>query len=596
MEVSSLNSTFHFLCPRDKNHKFEAKERLIKHLKNCKLLKGDGEFFSCKYETYHLFVSLKDKEEHEKCCPVRMKLKTIGDNVITNNSLFKVTNPGFDPSFVPKKVSTGYYNQNKERLEREEQTIKTNKSKVRVNVADVKKDLMVDGDAIILYGRSEEFYLRMIIQQINQELLSTINADFSSTKVSSLTSNWLDLAAETKTTQINQILTSSLVGYVAFPLSSISSGSQASKLRDSLCRGERIIGLKDRGENEYFLIGEDVRHYILSLYGEGGGEGHYKLSAEDLNGIKKEGGNFFNIFSSSLKKPQEDSEGKPLAVGDKRHSGEMVGKGKIALIYLVKSELYRKVAEKCLEERKAREVIDYHDLEARKSEERKKAAKDEYDRLYNKCQILERTNEGLKAEVSNLSIKVFQEADSSSQVNVIRTTQEISNLKSQIVEQQTNFSEELKVIKDQKMADYMRILIEDLTKLNDKIIHYKNNILAYQENIGKVDAFNSDTQKMMENYKISTEDYKRQIEGCKDLLSKEKEVNSNANKDQKKGVILKKELSCHLCKSSYVSMVTKPCNHCLLCWSCFHAFVQNNLRNCLICDQRVDFCFKIKYI
>lgn len=596
MECSSLNTTFHFLCPRDKNHKFEAKDRLIRHLKNCKLLKADQEFFSCKYETYHLFATLKDKDEHEKFCPVKTRVKQTGETASYSTSLFKVKNPGFDPSFVPKKVSTGYYNENKERLEREEQIIKTNKSKIRVNVADTRKDLIIDDDSVNLFGRSEEGFFRMLIQQIDNNLMTNINADFGSTRIASLISIPLNQNTDLRSSPINQILTSNLVGYVAFPLSSISSGSQACLLRDSLCRGERLFRLKDQKENEYFLIGEDVRHLVLSYFGEGNGEGHTKIKPEQFNSVKGEGDNIFSLLKLSELKAEKSADGSLIEVGDKRHSGEMVGKGKIALIYLVKSEIYKKVAEKNLEERKIRETIDFHELEARKADEKRKTAKDEFDRLLYKCQMLERTNEGLKAEVSNLGLKVLQESDSSSQVNVIRTTQEISNLKSQIVEQQNSFSEELKVIKDQKMADYMKILIEDLTKLNDKIIHYKNNILAYQENIAKVDVFNQDTQQLIENYKITTEDYKRQIEGCKDLLSKEKEVNLNSNKDQKKGVILKKELSCHLCKSSYVSMVTKPCNHCLLCWSCFHAFVQNNLRCCLICDERVDFCFKIKYI
>lgn len=590
MEASSLTTTFHFLCPREKNHKFEAKDRLIKHLSNCKLLKGDAEFYSCRYETYHLFVSIKDKEEHEKHCPTRMKSKDPSP-AAGSSSLFKVSNPGFDPSFVPKRVSTGYYVQNRERLEREEQQIKNNKSKVRVNVADMKRDFVGDNDTIILYGRVDDGYIRMMLQQTNQELMATINADFGTTTILSMRSVVLDFAADVKNGPIGQIVSSSFVGFIAFPLSSISSGSVANKLRDSLCFGHCVMGVKDRRENEYFLVGEDVRQELLSKFGS---PSLNKIHPEDTSGVKAEA----SPQSQGWLQKSGDSglDLKPVPVGDKRHSGEQVGKGKIALVYLLKSDYYRRVADKSLEERKARDVCDLKELEARKAEERRRISQEEHDRLANRCVILERTNEGLKAEINNLSMRVLQEDDSSAHVNVIRTTQEISNLKSQIMDQQANFTEELKMLKDQKMGDYMRILIEDLTKLNDKIIHYKNNILAYQENIGKVDAYNQDTQKMVDNYKQMNDDYRRQIEGCRDLLSKEKDVVPASNKEQKKGVILKKELSCHMCKSSYVSMVTKPCNHCLLCWSCFHAFVQNNLRNCLVCDERVDFCFKIKYI
>jgi hypothetical protein len=595
MEASSLNSTFHFLCPREKNHKFESKDRLIKHLSNCKLLKGDVEFYSCKYETYHLFVSLKDKEEHEKHCPTRSKIKDSNPAPPLSGSLFKVANPGFDPTFIPKKVQTGYFSQNRERLEREEQMIKTNKSKVRVNVADVKKD-QVDGDSIILFCRDEDSYLRMVVQQTNQELLTKINADFGTTFIFNLHSIPLDLGIEATKGYLNQILTSTFVGFVALPLSSLSSGTIANKLRDLICEGRKIVGIKDRRENEYLLIGEDIRQEIFSKYAAKGELLAHGSNSDVKSMLKSESNE--NIFAlSSTKSQGEEQLGlKPIPVGDKRHSGEMIGKGKISLIYLVKSDYYRKVAEKSLEERKTREATDLKELDARKAEEKRKLAQDEHDRLTNKCLILERTNEGLRAEIGTLGVRLLQDDDSSAHVNVIKTNQEIANLKSQIMEQQTNFTEELKVIKDQKMADYMRILIDDLTKLNDKIIHYKNNILAYQENIGKVDTYNQDTQKMIDNYRVTTDDYRRQIEGCRDLLSKEKDIAQATNKEQKKAVILKKELSCHICKSSYVSMVTKPCNHCLLCWSCFHAFVQNNLRNCLACDEKVDFCFKIKYI
>lgn len=599
MEASSLTCTFHYLCPREKNHKFETKERLIKHLSNCKLLKADIDFFSCKYDIYHLFVSVRDKEEHEKKCPSWRKLVDTRENQTAHTQFFKISNPGYDPSFVPKKVMTGYYTQNRERLEREELMIKTNKSKVRVNVADMKKD-HADGDFITLYGRDKDGFLRMLLEPNESELLASIDADFSPTNILSLQPQedfWLEKQCND---QSSQLATSSLVGYITFPISSVASGSLVDRLRNEICEGQRFLSFKDNKENQYVIVGEEIRQLAMerlkNLGSEISSSGGYRESRFDPQGSKGEPraeGYKFDI------KNQDETGGcgsKPLVVGDKRHSGEIVGKGKMALIYLLKSDYYKKVADKSLEMRREKEKSDLKESESRRVQDKLKELKAEESNLVFKCQALGRTRDGLQGELKALSIKMLQEEDSSTQINYLRTNQEIGNLKNTIMEKQSNFTEELKMIKDQKLADYMRMLIDDLTKLNDKIIHHKNNIMAYQENIGKVEAYNQDTKKMIDSYKTTTDDYTKQAEVCNDLLSKEKDVTQTTTKDQKKGVIIKKEMSCHLCKSSYVSMVTKPCNHCILCWSCFHAFVQNGLKNCLICEENVEYCFKVNYI
>lgn len=90
-----------FLCPKDKNHKLESKDRLIWHLNNCKLVKNIPEFYSCRYETYHLFATQQEKEKHELECKSAHKLKNMP--IIQN---FKIANPGYDKDFKPKPVDT----------------------------------------------------------------------------------------------------------------------------------------------------------------------------------------------------------------------------------------------------------------------------------------------------------------------------------------------------------------------------------------------------------------------------------------------------------------------------------------------------------
>jgi len=571
----------------------------MKHLSNCKLLKGDIDFYSCKYEIYHLFISVRDKEEHEKKCPSRRKLAESAANNSISNQLFKITNPGYDPSFVPKKVMTGYYTQNRERLEREEQLIKANKSKVRINVADVKKD-HADSDFIVLYGREKDGYLRMLLEPTDSELLVSIGADFCSTSILNLQpqeDTWLQEATKDN---FSQFATSSLVGYITFPISSLTSGALVNSLREEICQGKKLLSFKDRRENQYVIIGEEIRQNALERLKnhpqELSSSKSVKVTKEGLSFGKEEPGAHFDTNLSQTSGKKEEPIKKTLPVGDKRHSGEVVGTGKMALIYLLKSDYYKKVAEKSLEMRREKEICELREAENRKIQDKLRDSKKEETILENKVQALGRTTEGLRGELRAINIKILQEDDTGSQINFLRTNQDITNLKNQIVQKQTGFTEELKMIKDQKLADYMRMLIEDLTKLNDKIIHHKNNIMAYQENIGKVEAYNQDTKKMIDSYKSTIDEYVGSIEGCNDLLSKEKDPIQTTSKDQKKGVIIKKEMSCHLCKSTYVSMVTKPCNHCILCWSCFHAFVQNGLKNCLICEERVEYCFKVNYI
>ena len=571
----------------------------MKHLSNCKLLKADVDFYSCKYEIYHLFVSVQDKEEHERKCPSRRKLAENSGNLTTSNQLFKVTNPGYDSSFVPKKVMTGYYSQNKERLEREEQLIKTNKSKVRFNVADMKKD-QPDSDFIILYGREKDGFLRMLLEPADKDLLISIGTDFCHTTILNLQSQEQPWLENSTIDDISRFATSSLVGYISFPISSVASGSLVDRLRNEICQGKKLLSFKDRKENQYVIIGEEIRQMVIEKFKNKSKEtGHSWEGAGSeggLSGSKRESlHSGMNSVGQSLGKNEEYGN-KPLPVGDKRHSGEIVGVGKMALIYLLKSDYYKKVGEKSLEMRKEKERSEINEVESKRSQDKLKVLKPEELILTNKLQSLSRTTEGMRGELNSLNIKILQEGDSSTQINYLRINQDITNTKNQIMEKQVSFTDELKMIKDQKLADYMRLLIDDLTKLNDKIIHHKNNIMAYQENISKVEAYNNDTKKMIDSYKTTNDDYIRQIEVGNDLLSKEKDITQPTSKDKKKGVIIKKEMNCYLCKSSYVSMVTKPCNHCILCWSCFHAFVQNGLKNCLLCEERVEYCFKVNYI
>src|SRR3990167_659077 len=91
-----------FICPKEKNHKCEGRERFIRHLWNCKGLKCYPEFYSCKYESMHVFITSEEKILHEQECPLQAKYK--GPNATMDESSLvpnmKVRNPGNDLSFV----------------------------------------------------------------------------------------------------------------------------------------------------------------------------------------------------------------------------------------------------------------------------------------------------------------------------------------------------------------------------------------------------------------------------------------------------------------------------------------------------------------
>ena len=527
----------HFICPKEKNHKFDTKERLIKHLSNCKLLKGIPEFLSCKYETYHLFATPFEKEEHEKKCHLKNRLK--GEEPPVSN--FKIKNPGFDPSFQPKKIDTSFYNVNKERLLREEQEIKAEKAKVRVNIADVAKKNeaveLLDEGKVTFSAALDTGFLKMSIRILDIPKFQLLNADFSRQTIFRLT-NYSDaeFLAKLHADEVD------IIGDLYIHSDSSTFKQQLNTFKHQVLYENRILQLKDKKENIFVVVG-----------------------------------------ISRLKRCDKLVESDTTL----KHTS-------ILVLFHKKSSYFQDIMQRAQIEKEIGEQIAINSTEASAIEAKRKELAEEANSIPPRRAFYLRTLQSHVEELTILQKRLEGSDEAFSQNNYEANAREIATLKKVYQEKYESFPMEMKSVREQRMNEYKAVMVEELSKANQKLAHYRTNAQAIEENIQKIKTYMLDTQKMTDSYKAKVDSTKALIEACKETLTKEKDHPLPAQ--QKKGVVLNKAMNCRLCHSSYVSMVTKPCMHCILCWSCFHGFVQNGLKNCLACGQRVEFCFKIKFL
>lgn len=526
-----------YYCPRDRNHKFDSKDRLIKHLSNCKLLKGFPEFYSCAFDTYHLFVSSFEKDDHQLICTSRSRHKD-PDSMITS-SHFMFQNPGFDAKFVPKKVDTEFYNKNKDRLEQEEKDIKEFKSKIRINVTDVLKsssslteqnvipvNMLFDNDVVV----------KLPLKITNQVVFEEVSPEFDPMNIY--------LATKPKDSTIitskgQEQLTEYCIGEVSFDSYSSKYKSVLDRIKDKIISNNCFYTLKDHRENIFCIISSD------------------------------------NLLQNKL--PE-------LGLGFKS----------LAMVWLLKSELFKKVLEKS---RIEKEMIEENNLKSNDIKrleleivEVQESKNSNLKKSANSIRIIE----NLKRELSALTMRLVKEDESSSHSNIARFNTEIESYKTLIAERQVKFQEEQEALKNQTMSEYLKVLVDCLLSSNDKLQDYTNHIKKYEENIGSLEAYNKDSENVMENWKQKIAEDEASLEEVRESLARFKDpIIEDA--DTKKGLICHRDVHCHMCKSTYASMVTRPCNHCILCWNCFHGFVQSGLRGCPLCETRVEFVFKIKY-
>lgn len=527
-----------YYCPRDKNHKVDSKDRLIKHLSNCKLLKGYPEFYSCAFDTYHLFVSPFEKEAHEQVCLGRSKAENPEDLIASSSFMF--ANPGFDEKFVPKKVDSQFYNKNKERLEREDKEIKEIKAKIRINVADMKKSSAagLDENTVSLNIQFEDAVLvRLALRVTNLARYEEVCPEFDSNSV------YLAAVPQDKLLTAFKAaadIAGDTIGELVVDTGNQRLAEQLDLVRRKVVEFSQVYTLKDKKENIFCVVSSDALQE----------EAQTRLSL----------------------KPRS-----------------------LAVVWLLKSDLFKTVLSKSAKEK---ELLDENSLKSNESSRLSNEIRETQETIngyVKKAANSSRVNENLKRELSTLTMRLVKEDESSSQANIARFTSEIETLKSAIAERQEKFQEELAAVKNQKMSEYLKVLVDCLLSSNDKLQVFNNHISKYEENIGSLEAYNKDSEKLSESWKQSISDYESSLEDIKDKLNRSKDSIADDNLP-KKGVICHKDLHCHMCKSTYASVVTKPCNHCILCWSCFHGFVQTGLRGCLLCDKRIDYVFKIKFI
>lgn len=539
-----------FICPKERNHKCEGKDRFVRHLWNCKMLKSYPEFYSCKYETLHLFVTQEDKMLHERECPAQVKYRgpnaTRDESTLVPNLKFK--NPGYDPTFVGKKVDTTYYTINKERLIRQEQEIKNEKARVRINVTNlssvskrVEEIESSNSEKVVFFGTLDSGFAKYIIRIFDKGKFDDCNPEFSRQtllRVSEFPDPEFAEFVKSETFPLEKIIGEIFVGNV-----SRSFAENANKFKSRITEEGKIYAVKDKKENIFGLVPMSAIKNREMLF---------KLDAQ--------------LISQS-----------------------------ILVVHYMRSKFYDNLMTMAANEKKWEDEIAKKTTEISQLYQRKKEIEDEK-RLHEvTLRGLQESLEASQAEIIKINNRMIKdEGETATQAGYLKFQQEVIEMKQKIRERQENLTQELELIKKTKITEYVESLYKELEKINSRTAHYKHNIENLRVNLQRLDEYNYSAQDQIKTQRSEIEECNTQIEDLRRHLEKEKDTQP-PKADKKQGIIMRKEMNCHLCKSGYVAMVTKPCNHCVLCWSCYQSSIQAGLRNCLMCNQRVEFVFKIKY-
>jgi len=130
-----------FLCPINRSHKLQDRDKLIKHIMRCKEMRPYKTVYICGYHNTHMFISQREREIHHRDCPFRLQKEC---------QQYSLPNTSYDPKaqpYQPSKDIDHYWKKNKERLQIKEELLREQKQ--------LKRRLAYnpDEDLVHLYSR-----------------------------------------------------------------------------------------------------------------------------------------------------------------------------------------------------------------------------------------------------------------------------------------------------------------------------------------------------------------------------------------------------------------------------------------------------------
>jgi hypothetical protein len=533
----------HFVCPKDKNHSFEDKTAMLKHLGHCKLLKGYKSFLSCKYEEYHLFTSLKEKEAHELTCPSKSKKLLAKDQVMLAN--FEFANPGYDPKFVPKKVDSHYYHNNKERLDSEQEAIKKQKALLRINVADIvekTESIKMKAEGVVRFmARFFENVFSFEMKILKTDLVKEMDLDLSPEYVYSIQAADNKIAEKLKK---KQDVLNCCLGELNFWENNVWTKKIGEEFINSVVKEGKLFVMKDKKENLCVVC--SCNHVY-----EGG------LPFIPDNAVKV---------------------------------------NSLLVVFLEKSNFFEEVLDRSNLEKDLNERIGYRGSEQTRIIETVNKQGIEYSKQTRQLRNMQQHLDFVKEELGlcQLSNLQFMDQDDQGSGRVSEMQSEIELLILSINQRKLEMDLDTNRSLEEKLQVYLEMIREDLTANNEKTGKYRAKISSMDENIKRTETFTKDLERMMQLELESGQSLEEDKEVLKTLGKEVGQFKPGEMKETpKSGIVVARACLCLCCKETYVSMLTKPCNHCVLCWKCFYAFYSAGHKTCPVCNLRINYCLKL---
>jgi hypothetical protein len=533
----------HFVCPKDKNHSFEDKTALLKHLGSCKLLKGYKSFYSCKYQAYHLFTTPKLKEEHEEICPSKSMKTITKDQVLLSN--FEFANPGYDPKFVPKKVDSQYYHKNKDRLDNEQEEIKKQKALLRINVADIvekTESIKMKAEGVVRFiARISEHVISFQLKVLKGELVKEIDLDLSPEYIFSIQPADSKICETLKT---KRDLLSCCLGELNIWENTVWSKKIGDDFVNSVVKEGRLFLLKDKKENVSVICS-------CSHVYQGG------LPFIPDNAVKV---------------------------------------NSLLVVFLEKSNFFKEVLDRSNLEKGLHENIAYRLAEQMRIIETVKSQGEIYSNESRKLRYMQQYHDSVKEElgICQQSYLQFMDSDDQGTSKMSEMQAEIEMLNFSLTQKRAEMEQDTIRCLNEKVGTYMEMYGGEVTAQREKMGKYEAKISAMNDNLKKAETFNRDLEELKEQEAEASVS----LAEDKELISAQsKEATlfrpSDLQEVTKRGIVCALPCLCLCCKESYVSMMTQPCNHCVLCWKCYYAYISVGHRACPVCDKRINYCLKL---